>query len=54
MTAAARGRGGFVLPGILTLAALLVFLALGTWQLNRKAWKEALIDTLDHRSASPK
>ncbi|CAG0962484.1 MAG: SURF1 family protein [Rhizobiaceae bacterium] len=33
------------------LAALAVLLALGTWQVNRLAWKEALIATIDQRIA---
>src|SRR5215212_10077406 len=45
-------RRGFVLPGIVVLAALVVLLGLGTWQLERKAWKEALIATLDERLAA--
>jgi cytochrome oxidase assembly protein ShyY1 len=38
-----------LVPGAVALAALVVLLGLGTWQLERKAWKEALIATLDHR-----
>src|SRR4051794_7086361 len=49
-----RPSGGLVLFAVLTLAALIVFIALGTWQLERKAWKEALIETLDERlTATP-
>jgi surfeit locus 1 family protein len=36
-------------PGAVALVALAVLLGLGTWQLERRAWKEALIATLDHR-----
>ena len=43
---ARRGRGGLLIPGALSLAALVVLLGLGTWQLERKAWKEGLIATL--------
>jgi cytochrome oxidase assembly protein ShyY1 len=47
-------RRGLLVPGALTLAGLALFIGLGTWQLNRKAWKEALIDTLSYQlSASP-
>jgi surfeit locus 1 family protein len=46
---AARRRGGLLIPGVVTLAALLVLVGLGTWQLGRKAWKESLIATLDRR-----
>ena len=38
-----------LVPGAVAVAALVVLLGLGTWQLERKAWKEALIVTLDHR-----
>jgi cytochrome oxidase assembly protein ShyY1 len=34
---------------LFALAALVAFMALGTWQIQRKAWKEALIDTLEQR-----
>ena len=33
--------------------AFAVLIALGTWQLQRKAWKEALITTLNERLAEP-
>ena len=46
---AVGGRGGLLVPGAFALAALLVLLGLGTWQLERKAWKKALIETLDRR-----
>jgi surfeit locus 1 family protein len=46
---APRGRRGMAVPSVLALAALLVLLGLGTWQVERKAWKEALIDTLNAR-----
>ncbi|MEX0841099.1 MAG: SURF1 family cytochrome oxidase biogenesis protein [Xanthobacteraceae bacterium] len=42
-----------LLPGFMTLAALAVLIALGTWQLERKAWKEDLIETLTQRLAAP-
>jgi surfeit locus 1 family protein len=39
---------------VLTLAALIAFIGLGVWQLQRKAWKEALIATIEQRlAASP-
>jgi cytochrome oxidase assembly protein ShyY1 len=46
---AARARGGLLLPGAAALAGLVVLLGLGTWQVERKAWKEALIETLNRR-----
>ncbi len=38
-----------LIPSTAALAALVVLLGLGTWQLERKAWKETLIATLDRR-----
>jgi len=37
---------------VLALVALAILLALGTWQVRRLAWKEALIATIDARIAS--
>jgi surfeit locus 1 family protein len=45
-------RRGLLIPAFLVLGALAVLLGLGTWQLERKAWKEALIDTLSRRLAA--
>lgn len=39
--------------GWIALAALAVLLALGTWQLERRAWKAAVIAGLDHQLALP-
>jgi cytochrome oxidase assembly protein ShyY1 len=44
---AARRRGSIVLPAALAFTGLLVLVGLGTWQIERKAWKENLIATLD-------
>jgi surfeit locus 1 family protein len=38
-----------LIPSMAALAALVVLLGLGTWQVERKAWKEALMVTLDRR-----
>ena len=46
-------RRGPLLPGLVALAAFLVLLGLGTWQLQRKAWKDGLIATLTERLAAP-
>jgi surfeit locus 1 family protein len=42
-----------LLPGLVTLAAFVVLVLLGTWQLERKAWKQGLIDTLTRRLSAP-
>jgi surfeit locus 1 family protein len=50
----AAPRRGLILPVILIIGALGVLIALGTWQLERKAWKEDLIARLNSRlSAAP-
>jgi len=46
-------RRVFLLRGLAVLAAFLVLVGLGTWQLRRKAWKEGLIATLTERLAAP-
>jgi surfeit locus 1 family protein len=46
-------RRQLVIPAIATLVALAVLLGLGTWQLQRKAWKEQLIATLTARLDAP-
>lgn len=45
---------GLLVPAAVTLCGLAVLLGLGTWQVERKAWKESLIATLNERvSAAP-
>ena len=44
-----KRASGILLPGVLALGALVVLVSLGSWQLERKAWKEALIATLGVR-----
>lgn len=41
------------LPGAITAVGLAVLIGLGLWQLERKAWKQALIATLSARLAAP-
>jgi surfeit locus 1 family protein len=49
-----RLRAGLAVPALFALAAFVTFVGLGTWQIQRKAWKEALIATLEQRlSAAP-
>jgi surfeit locus 1 family protein len=48
---AGRMRRGLLLPCVAALTGFAMLIGLGTWQINRKAWKEALIDTLNARAA---
>jgi surfeit locus 1 family protein len=48
-----RAPAGVVGPGIAALIVLAGLIGLGNWQLDRKAWKEALIATLEQRLAAP-
>jgi surfeit locus 1 family protein len=41
---------GLLIPAVLAFAALV---ALGTWQIERKAWKEGLIAALNEKLAAP-
>jgi cytochrome oxidase assembly protein ShyY1 len=51
---AARSRKNILLPSLFALAAFFVLIGLGTWQIERKAWKEELIVMLDQRlTAAP-
>ena len=47
------GRREFLLRGLVVLAAFLVLVGLGTWQLQRRAWKQDLLATLTERLAAP-
>jgi surfeit locus 1 family protein len=42
-------RAGRVVPVLFACAVSFIFLGLGTWQIQRKFWKEALIDRLEER-----
>ena len=46
-------RRGLFIPGMVLLGALVVLIGLGTWQLERRGWKEALIAELDRKLAAP-
>ena len=51
MTASARSKGrSLVLPAIASLIALAILIGLGTWQLQRKAWKEDLLQQIETRA----
>ena len=40
-------------PTVMTLVGIAVLLALGTWQVRRLAWKEALIADIDRQITAP-
>ena len=46
-------RRGLFIPGMVLLGALVVLIGLGTWQLERREWKETLIAELDRKVAAP-
>jgi surfeit locus 1 family protein len=48
-----RLRRGVLVPSLAAAAAFAVLLSLGLWQLDRKAWKEGLIATIEQRLSAP-
>jgi surfeit locus 1 family protein len=44
---AMQRRKSLLIPGVMTVAGLAVLLALGQWQLQRKAWKEGLMSSIE-------
>jgi len=53
MDDAANLRRGVLIPSIAAASAFAVLLSLGLWQLDRKAWKEGLIATIERRLSAP-
>jgi surfeit locus 1 family protein len=53
MTDAAPARRGLLVPSLAALVVLLVLLSLGTWQLERRAWKHGLIEIIRARLTAP-
>ncbi len=47
-----QGKGNLFWPAAATAVALAVLLALGTWQLERLAWKEALVAKIHERATA--
>ncbi len=45
-------RNGLLGPAVAALAAFAVLIGLGAWQLERKAWKEGLIDAIGRKLAA--
>jgi surfeit locus 1 family protein len=52
MSEAARPQGGLLIPSIAALLALVLLVSLGTWQVERRAWKQNLIATINSRLAA--
>jgi surfeit locus 1 family protein len=53
VTGAGRvAQKSLVWPSIVALLAFIAFIGLGTWQIERKAWKEGLIAALNERLAA--
>lgn len=46
-------RRGVLAPTMFTIVAVIVLVGLGSWQIERKAWKEKLIETVTQRLAAP-
>jgi surfeit locus 1 family protein len=53
MIAARSALRGLVLPALLSAAGIAVLLGFGFWQLERLAWKEALIARVEARTKAP-
>jgi surfeit locus 1 family protein len=53
VTSATSVRRSLVVPIIAAACAFALLIGLGTWQVERKAWKEALIATVSERFAGP-
>lgn len=49
----ARKSRSLLVPAVLTVCACAILIALGVWQIQRKAWKEALIANLTQRVSAP-
>ena len=46
-------KAKLLLPTLFSLVALAILVGLGTWQWNRKVWKENILATLKSRGAAP-
>ena len=52
MSAGGDAKSGLLLPTIFSIAAFAVLIGLGTWQLQRKAWKDGLLAQIAARMAA--
>ena len=48
-----RPRSTLIVPVLCTLLGVALLIGLGVWQLERKAWKETLIDAIARRMNAP-
>ena len=48
-----RARPSLLVPALSTLVMLAALIGLGTWQVERLAWKTALLSQIDHAEAAP-
>ena len=48
-----KSHRGFAVISVLALAVLIALVSLGTWQVNRLAWKEGLISDIELRVKAP-
>jgi surfeit locus 1 family protein len=53
MTFSRFRSAGLIVPSVFALGALAVLLSLGTWQINRKVWKDGLLATIAARQSAP-
>jgi surfeit locus 1 family protein len=53
MSVQAEPRRGVVIPVIFIVVGVAVLFALGTWQMERKSWKEGLIAQLNDKLSAP-
>ena len=53
MTETTPARRGLLVPGVAAAGAFAILIGLGTWQVQRLAWKENLIATVTARFAAP-
>lgn len=53
MTSEKKKRGGVLEPTVFAIVGIIILCGLGIWQLDRKVWKERLIDTVTARLNAP-
>jgi surfeit locus 1 family protein len=46
-------KAQLIAPTVLSIVGLAILVGLGTWQMNRRAWKETILATLKTRGAEP-